>query len=109
MVQLCLNLMELALRWMLYIWEKDGGSIVEQCLHSLLPFCLLTAHILVLHLPLQLGLGTVFRSEKFPRNRLGTVSIIPWKKVLIPRNILRSMEESISKLGTEQIEQKSAK
>jgi len=105
MVQLCLNLMVLALSWMLYIWEKDGGSIVEQCLHSLLPFCLLTAHTLVLHLPLQLGLGTEFRSEKIPRNRLGTVSIIPWKKMLI----LRSMEESIPKLGTEQIEQKSAK
>jgi hypothetical protein len=101
-VQLCLNLMVLALSWMLYIWEKDGGSIVEQCLHSLLPFCLLTAHTLVLHLPLQLGLGTEFRSQKIPRHRLGSVSIIPWKKVLIPRNILRSMEESIPKLGTEQ-------
>jgi hypothetical protein len=86
MVQLCLNLMVLALSWMLYIWEKDGGSIVEQCLHSLLPFCLLTAHTLVLHLPLQLGLGTEFRSEKIPRNRIGTISVIPRKEVLIPRH-----------------------
>jgi hypothetical protein len=31
------------------------------------------------------GLGTEFRSEKIPRNRLGTVSDIPRKKVLIPR------------------------
>ncbi len=33
---------------------------------------------------LQLGLGTEFRSEKIPRNRLGMV--IPRKKVLIPRH-----------------------
>ena len=33
----------------------------------------------------DLGLGTEFRSEKIPRNRLGTVSVIPRKKVLIPR------------------------
>ncbi len=32
------------------------------------------------------GLGTEFRSEKIPRNRLGTVSVIPRKKVLIPRH-----------------------
>ena len=31
------------------------------------------------------GLGTEFRSEKIPRNRLGTVSVIPRKNVLIPR------------------------
>ncbi len=31
------------------------------------------------------GLGTEFRSEKIPRNRLGMVSVIPRKKVLIPR------------------------
>jgi hypothetical protein len=35
---------------------------------------------------LYLGLGTEFRSEKIPRNRLGTVSVIPRKKVLIPRH-----------------------
>ncbi len=34
---------------------------------------------------LRIGLGTEFRSEKIPRNRLGTVSVIPRKKVLIPR------------------------
>jgi hypothetical protein len=33
-----------------------------------------------------LGLGTEFRSEKIPRNRLGTVSVIPQKKALIPRH-----------------------
>ncbi len=33
-----------------------------------------------------IGLGTVFRSEKIPRNRLGTVSVIPRKKALIPRH-----------------------
>ncbi len=33
-----------------------------------------------------IGLGTEFRSEKIPRNRLGTVSVIPRKKVLIPRH-----------------------
>jgi hypothetical protein len=35
---------------------------------------------------MTLGLGTEFRSEKIPRNRLGTVFVIPWKKVLIPRH-----------------------
>jgi hypothetical protein len=35
---------------------------------------------------LHLGLGTEFRSEKIPRNRLGTVSVIPRKKALIPRH-----------------------
>jgi hypothetical protein len=44
-----------------------------------------------------LGLGTEFRSEKIPRNRLGTISVIPRKKVLIPN----SAEEPIPKLGTE--------
>ncbi len=37
-------------------------------------------------LAIELGLGTEFRSEKIPRNRLGTVSVIPRKKVLIPRH-----------------------
>jgi hypothetical protein len=31
-------------------------------------------------------LGTEFRSEKIPQNRLGTVSVISRKKVLIPRH-----------------------
>jgi hypothetical protein len=35
---------------------------------------------------LRVGLGTEFRSEKIPRNRLGTVSVIPRKKLLIPRH-----------------------
>ncbi len=33
-----------------------------------------------------LGLATEFRSEKIPRNRLGMASVIPRKKVLIPRH-----------------------
>jgi hypothetical protein len=33
-----------------------------------------------------LGLGTEFRSEKIPRNRLGMVSVIPRKKAIIPRH-----------------------
>jgi hypothetical protein len=44
-----------------------------------------------------IGLGTEFRSEKIPRNRLGTLSVIPRKKVLIPS----SVEEPNPKLGTE--------
>ncbi len=44
-----------------------------------------------------IGLGTEFRSEKIPRNKLGTVSVIPRKKVLNPS----SAEEPIPKLGTE--------
>ncbi len=45
----------------------------------------------------RLGLGKQFRYEKILRNRLGTVSVIPRKKVLISR----STEESISKLRTQ--------
>ncbi len=33
-----------------------------------------------------LGLAAEFRPEKIPRNRLGTASVIPRKKVLIPRH-----------------------
>ncbi len=33
-----------------------------------------------------IGLGTEFRSEKILRTRLGTVSVIPRKKVLILRH-----------------------
>ncbi len=33
-----------------------------------------------------LGLGTEFRSEKFPRNRHGTIFVNPRKKALIPRH-----------------------
>jgi hypothetical protein len=34
----------------------------------------------------KVGLATEFRSEKIPRNRLGMVSVIPRKKVFIPRH-----------------------
>ncbi len=37
-------------------------------------------------LALYIGLGTEFRSEKIPRNRLGMISVIQRKKVLIPRH-----------------------
>ena len=49
-----------------------------------------------------LGLGTEFRSEKIPRNRLGTVSVIPRKKVLIPRySEFRGRANSEARNGTE--------
>jgi hypothetical protein len=35
---------------------------------------------------LRVRLAVDFRSEKFPRNILGTASVIPRKKVLIPRH-----------------------
>ncbi len=44
-----------------------------------------------------LELGTEFCSEKIPRNRLGTVSIIPRKKASF-RGIPSSVEEPIPKL-----------
>jgi hypothetical protein len=51
---------------------------------------------------LVLGLGTEFRSEKIPRNRLGTVSVIPRKKVLIPRHSeFRGRANSEARNGTE--------
>jgi hypothetical protein len=34
----------------------------------------------------QLRVRNGFRSEKIPWNRLGTVFVIPWKKVLIPKH-----------------------
>ncbi len=46
----------------------------------------------------HLGLAMEFCFEKIPRNRLEMVSIIPRKKVLIPR----FTEESIPRLGTEE-------
>jgi hypothetical protein len=50
----------------------------------------------------KLGLGTEFRSEKFPRNRLGTVSVIPRKKALIPRySEFRRRANSEVRNGTE--------
>ncbi len=48
----------------------------------------------------RIGLGTEFRSEKIPRNRLGTNSVIPRKKCPF-RGIPNSAEEQIPKLGTE--------
>jgi hypothetical protein len=50
----------------------------------------------------KLGLGTEFRSEKIPRNRLGTVSVIPRKKALIPRHSeFRGRANSEARNGTE--------
>jgi hypothetical protein len=47
-------------------------------------------------------LGTEFRSEKIPRNRLGTVSVIPRKKALIPRHSdFRGRANSEARNGTE--------
>jgi hypothetical protein len=48
------------------------------------------------YLELGVGLGTEFRSEKIPRNRLGTVSECSF------RGIPSSAEEPTPKLGTEQ-------
>ena len=48
------------------------------------------------------GLGTEFRSEKIPRNRLGMVSVIPRKKALIPRHSeFRGRANSDARNGTE--------
>ncbi len=48
-----------------------------------------------------LGLGTEFRSEKIPRNRLGMISVIPRKKVLIPRHSdFRGRASSEARNGT---------
>jgi hypothetical protein len=50
----------------------------------------------------RLGLGTEFRSEKIPRNRLGMVSVIPRKKALIPRHSeFRGRANSEARNGTE--------
>jgi hypothetical protein len=50
----------------------------------------------------RIGLGTEFRSEKSPWNRLGTVSVIPRKKVLIPRHSeFRGRANSKARNGTE--------
>jgi hypothetical protein len=58
--------------------------------------------VLVLRHQMQVGLGTEFRSEKIPRNRLGTVSVIPRKKVLIPRySEFRGRANSEARNGTE--------
>jgi hypothetical protein len=49
-------------------------------------------------IPVKVGLGTEFCSERIPRNYLGRVPGFPQTKVLIPS----STEESVPKLGTEQ-------
>jgi hypothetical protein len=50
----------------------------------------------------HLGLGTEFRSEKIPRNRLGMISVIPRKKVLIPMHSdFRARASSEARNGTE--------
>ncbi len=50
----------------------------------------------------ELGLGTEFRYEKIPRNRLGMVSVIPRKKVLLPRHSeFRGRANSEARNGTE--------
>ncbi len=47
-------------------------------------------------------MGTEFRSEKIPRNRLGMVSVIPRKKVLIPKHSeFRGRANSEARNGTE--------
>jgi hypothetical protein len=44
-----------------------------------------SCHCFLFHFSISIvELGTEFRSEKIPRNRLGMVSVIPRKKVLIP-------------------------
>jgi hypothetical protein len=49
----------------------------------------------------NVGLGTEFRSEKIPRNRLGTISVIPRKKKLIPRHSeFRGRANSEARNGT---------
>jgi hypothetical protein len=49
----------------------------------------------------QIGLGAEYRSEKIPRNRLGTVSVIPRKKALIPRHSeFRGRANSEARNGT---------
>jgi hypothetical protein len=51
---------------------------------------------------LSLGVGTEFRSEKIPRNGLGMVSVIPRKKVLIPRHSeFRGRADSEARNGPE--------
>ncbi len=55
-----------------------------------------------------LGLGTEFRSEKIPRNRLGTISVIPRKKALIPRHSeFRGRANSEARNGTNSAEKTS--
>jgi hypothetical protein len=53
----------------------------------------------------DLVLGTEFRSEKIPRNRLGLIFVIRRKKVLIPSHSdFRGRADSEARNGTEQSE-----
>ncbi len=66
-----------------------------------------TVHTTYIHtyIVLILGLGTEFRSEKIPRNILATVSVIPRKKVFIPRHSeFRGRANSEARNGTERNE-----
>jgi hypothetical protein len=58
----------------------DEGTIKTQNPKCRLYWCLIE------FIDWRLGLGTEFRSEKIPRNRLGMISVIPRKKVLVPRH-----------------------
>jgi hypothetical protein len=58
--------------------------------------------VLALLAQYQVGLGTEFRSEKIPRNRLGMISVIPRKKAFIPRHSeFRGRANSEARNGTE--------
>ncbi len=65
-----------------------------RCVHCALPtsempnylYTVYCCFSMLLYALSHLGLATEFRSEKIPRNRLGMVSVIPRKKVLIPRH-----------------------
>jgi hypothetical protein len=53
----------------------------------------------------RIGLGTEFRSENILRNRLGMISVIPRKKVLIPKHsAFRGRVNSEARNGTERNE-----
>jgi hypothetical protein len=54
---------------------------------------------------MEIGLGTEFRSEKIPRNKLGMASVIPRKKVLISRHSeFRGRANAEARNGTERTE-----
>jgi hypothetical protein len=89
---------------------KFWMSLVSSYSTFLLPYVSIVVQIITF----GLGLGTEFRSEKIPRNRLGTVSVIPRKKVLIPRHseafrVPRKSQFQSSEVGTDRIERNSAK
>jgi hypothetical protein len=75
------------------------------CLNMLYTYVTLLLASFLLYPPRSTGLGTEFCSEKIPRNRLGTVSIIPRKKVLIPRHSkFRGRPSSEAQNGTHGME-----